>query len=195
MTPALFLRRCSRDAMTPISRAALLWPLLLVACGQDPVRFPQHCYDNAQNMDETDLNCGGSTCTPCLVDRTCDTTRDCAGSLSCVQRVCAVPSCSDGVKNGRESDVDCGGSCATCAHGKSCAAAIDCAAGVCTDGLCLAATCGDAIKNGDETDTDCGGGCLPCAPGKRCTVAAGCGSLVCTNGICQAATCVDAVKN
>ncbi|HLL52587.1 MAG TPA: kelch repeat-containing protein [Myxococcaceae bacterium] len=40
-------------------------------------------------------------------------------------------SCTDGVKNGNESDVDCGGACQQCAFGKTCAAAADCASGVC----------------------------------------------------------------
>lgn len=47
------------------------------------------CTDGIQNGDETDVDCGGSTCPAC-------------------------PSCTDGVQNQGETGVDCGGPCAAC---------------------------------------------------------------------------------
>ena len=50
------------------------------------------CNDGVQNGDETDVDCGGSSCPAC-------------------------PTCSDGIQNGDETGVDCGGSCAPCNGG------------------------------------------------------------------------------
>ncbi len=75
-----------------------------------------------------------------------------------------APSCSDAVQNGAETDIDCGGqACATCAVGKGCFAASDCASGVCTNKTCVAPSCSDGVRNGDETAVDCGGACAPCS--------------------------------
>ena len=91
------------------------------------------------NGEETEVDCGGSTCPGCLVGQTCAGPGDCAsnvcdlhlpgdgmkGTLKCV-------SCSDGVRNGRETDVDCGGSdCAPCETGAGCCDSSDCASAVC----------------------------------------------------------------
>ncbi|OUR98104.1 hypothetical protein A9Q86_13670 [Flavobacteriales bacterium 33_180_T64] len=54
------------------------------------------CTDGIQNGDETGVDCGGSSCAPCVIPPTCD----------------------DGVQNGDETGVDCGGSsCAPCSTG------------------------------------------------------------------------------
>ncbi|MCX7549262.1 hypothetical protein OS191_00245, partial [Xanthomarina sp. F2636L] len=51
------------------------------------------CTDGIQNGDETGVDCGGSSCEPCVIP----------------------PTCSDGVQNGNETGVDCGGpDCAPC---------------------------------------------------------------------------------
>ncbi|MDH7448025.1 M43 family zinc metalloprotease [Aquimarina sp. 2201CG14-23] len=51
------------------------------------------CTDGIQNGDETGIDCGGSSCEPCVVE----------------------PTCTDGIQNGDETGVDCGGSsCEPC---------------------------------------------------------------------------------
>jgi hypothetical protein len=57
--------------------------------------------------DETGVDCGGSTCAPCV-----------------------TPSCSDGILDGLETDVDCGWNCGPCAAGKRCLSSLDCAEGL-----------------------------------------------------------------
>ena len=77
------------------------------------------CDDGIQNGDETGVDCGGTSCTPCPA--TCDdgiqngneTSVDCGGST------CAPcpASCDDGIQNGDETGVDCGGAnCAPCTN-------------------------------------------------------------------------------
>jgi len=81
-----------------------------------------------------------------------------------------LPTCKDGKHNGAETDIDCGGgTCPTCAAGKKCKQAGDCASGICTSGLCATVSCTDKVKNGDETDIDCGGASCP-----KCEAAKGC---------------------
>ncbi len=54
------------------------------------------CTDGIQNGDETGIDCGGSSCAPCVTP----------------------PTCTDGIQNGDETGVDCGGSsCAPCSTG------------------------------------------------------------------------------
>lgn len=54
------------------------------------------CTDGIQNGDETGVDCGGSSCAPCVTP----------------------PTCTDGIQNGDETGVDCGGSsCAPCSTG------------------------------------------------------------------------------
>jgi hypothetical protein len=107
------------------------------------------CTDGVKNGQETGIDCGGPTCTPCAVLPTCtdgvkngqETGIDCGGP-TCTP--CAVlPTCTDGVKNGQETGIDCGGpSCTPCA---------------------VLPTCTDGVKNGQETGIDCGGPtCAPC---------------------------------
>lgn len=91
---------------------------------------PASCTDNIKNQDETDIDCGGSTCTTrCSVTQTCITTSDCILS-TCISGVCSnqpIATCTDGIKNGAETDVDCGGpTCQKCSPGKSCLINQDC---------------------------------------------------------------------
>jgi Pregnancy-associated plasma protein-A/Secretion system C-terminal sorting domain len=56
------------------------------------------CTDGIQNGDETGVDCGGSSCSPCVTP----------------------PTCTDGIQNGDETGIDCGGSnCAPCNTGGS----------------------------------------------------------------------------
>ena len=157
------------------------------------------CNDSISNGSETDVDCGGGTCTTCGTGKGCSNAgRDCQSGV-CTGGACQAPTCSDNVRNGAETATDCGGgTCATCDTGAGCSnGARDCQSGVCTSNICQAPICSDSVRNGAETDIDCGGGtCTTCGTGKTCSSAArDCTSGVCTAGICQAATCGDGVNN
>ncbi len=172
----------------------------------DMSMLPDHCSNGMKDVDESDVDCGGS-CAQCAGGKKCAKGSDCASTF-CTNGLCDAPSCNDGIKNGNETDLDCGGGmCPGCAIGKMCKIAIDCASLTCTNGLCATSQCMDGKKNGTETDTDCGGGTCPtCADGKMCMMGTDCMSGTCTNNICVGAgadggvdmssvTCKDAVQN
>ncbi len=77
------------------------------------------CTDGIQNGDETGVDCGGTSCSPCQVDPTCtdgiqngnETGIDCGGDCAPCQ---VDPTCTDGIQNGNETGIDCGGDCAPC---------------------------------------------------------------------------------
>jgi hypothetical protein len=59
------------------------------------------CSDGIMNGNETDIDCGGPDCAPCMI----------------------APTCSDGIMNGNETGVDCGGpDCAACPTSETCGA-------------------------------------------------------------------------
>src|SRR5262245_30422229 len=119
------------------------------------------CVDGIWNGAETDVDCGGPSCTRCTVGRHCSIAADCATSM-CINGTCSGNNngtCTDGIRNGGESDVDCGGGvCGACSTGKACGVPADCLSGVCA-GTCKAPSCSDGVRNGDETGVDCGGSC------------------------------------
>jgi hypothetical protein len=150
---------------------------------------------------ESDVDCGGTRCTPCDPGLKCLQPTDCK-SLICTT-TCQAPKCTDTVKNGDETDVDCGGSCgATCTEGKACKIAGDCKDKVCdpTSHVCQKATCTDGVKNGTETDVDCGGSCATkCGVNQGCGNGGDCSSKSCpttpTPRVCAAASCSDKIVN
>lgn len=172
------------------------------------------CVDGIKNQDETDADCGGSTCPACPVDKECTRNEDCATSTcntatnKCVEPM-QNPTCSDSVKNQDETDTDCGGAaCPDCALGKLCTTNTDCATNYCDavskkcENPPVAETCNDNIKNQDETDVDCGGTkCSACLEMKACTQASDCQSSNCDVGksdkcvAVNVATCADGIKN
>ncbi len=95
------------------------------------------CTDGVRDGQETDVDCGGGTCTTCAAGQHCAAPGDCASGV-CTSGICQGPTCFDGVKNGVETDVDCGGggSCQKCAAGQTCLVSSDCQSGVCTAGFC-----------------------------------------------------------
>ncbi len=142
------------------------------------------CTDNIKGGDETDVDCGGSTCSPCAAGKTCADNSDCTTNYcNATTHICATTSCTDGLQNGTETDVDCGGStCSSCAGGKSCAADSDCATNVCSGGTCTA-SCSDGVQDQDETGVDCGGThCSACAGSNACTTDSDCSSGDCFCG-------------
>jgi hypothetical protein len=48
------------------------------------------CSDNVKNEMETDVDCGGPNCTPCLVGKQCIATSDCVSQI-CTGGICACP--------------------------------------------------------------------------------------------------------
>ena len=159
-------------------------------CGTDGYCHCGSSGDSVQNDGETDVDCGGGTCTQkCANGKSCVTHGDCS-SLYCAAGSCQpMPTCTDSVKNGSETDVDCGGgTCPTCPVGRACTGNSDCVSANCSGGVCgaLAAGCADGIKNGVETDIDCGGGsCPPCTLGKTCAVTGDCVLPNCDSTICK----------
>lgn len=159
------------------------------------------CSDAAKNNGETDVDCGGGTCSPCAEDQGCAIDDDCA-TKSCVAGKCVeavAPTCEDGKKNGAEVDVDCGGGCGPCGDGKACVQGPDCASAVCKEHVCAPTpkpTCTDGVKNGAETDVDCGGpSCEKCGYEGACLGPSDCADGVCTDLTCAAPTCDDQVTN
>jgi hypothetical protein len=128
-----------------------------------------HCTNKVQDVDETDVDCGGS-CLPCIVDQKCSVYTDCT-SLDCSGGVCIPPTCMDKIQNGTETGRDCGGgACPPCDPTLGCAVPGDCKQKVCKPkalgegDVCMPALCTDGVQNGMETGIDCGGPmCPPCA--------------------------------
>lgn len=156
---------------------------------------PATCADGAKNGKETDTDCGGSDCVPCVDGLMCGMATDCQSGV-CMNMICTNASCVDMVKNGQETDIDCGGNtCNPCAAGKDCAQNSDCQGGSCSGSKCLP-TCTDKEANGNETDVDCGGPlCSPCNTGQTCSIASDCVTGVCSGGKCQLPGCMDGIKN
>jgi hypothetical protein len=193
----------------PIIRLFLLGPAaaLAVHCatpgitGQDqrdarPDGQLAACTDGVQNVDETDVDCGGPDCDPCPDGSTCITWSDCQSGV-CAQGLCGGAACDDGVRNGNETDVDCGGpDCSLCPNGSACVENSDCISNICTNNRCVGPECSDGAQNGSETDVDCGGpDCAPCPDGSGCNDPTDCESGVCILNICVPAQCGDGVLN
>jgi hypothetical protein len=129
------------------------------------------CQNQVPDVGETDIDCGGPICGPCIAGQVCKVASDCASKIcedafsGALFKNCKLPTCSDGVQNSTETDQDCGGmNCpgsSKCDDGKHCALPTDCKSGVCQTGTCHPATCTDGVKNGAETGIDCGAaGCV-----------------------------------
>ena len=160
------------------------------------------CFDSSKSGDETDVDCGGATCSArCADGKACAQASDCQAGLACsTSSVCTSDLCNDGLKDNGESDIDCGGaSCAArCAQGESCRASSDCTSGlICENTLCAPDPCFDSSKNGDETDVDCGGTTCSarCAAGQSCSGDADCAGGTCSGGVCGMAPCSNGVKD
>jgi hypothetical protein len=154
------------------------------ACGN----FPSSCMDGVQDGTETDVDCGGGTCTQCAVGKGCQTNTDCtSNACDTVTHKCVANLCLDQIKDGTETDVDCGGgTCPACPNGLGCQLDSDCTSNACDASTlkCVANQCFDNRKDGAETDIDCGGGvCSACGLGKSCQV-----DTDCTSNACDAST-------
>jgi hypothetical protein len=181
------------------------------------------CGDGVQNGSETDVDCGGGTCSRCAGGESCSVNSDCQTNL-CAGGVCATTAtCSDGAQNQTETDIDCGGTsgCPTCPNldacsggsdctigicgtnllcgredGGACGTGTQCQSGVCTAGVCQPPSCTDGAQNQTETDVDCGGssGCPTCAFQDTCSVNSDCTSAFCVGGTCGQQGCADGFR-
>ena len=142
------------------------------------------CIDDQLNGTETDVDCGGGTCAPCLGGDTCKTDTDCTGT-QCIHLTCAPNHCGDRTTSGDESDSDCGGSCDPCALGKTCVEPSDCQNNSCSAGTCGAPSTHCAAGWADDP---CGASCLErtqadqraCELVLDCFVENDCGPSTCT---------------
>lgn len=165
-----------------------------VDCGGPSCSPCPTCDDALQNGDESDVDCGGTCGARCDTDRRCRENADCS-SLVC-ESVCQPSSCADKVRNGAETGVDCGGGCPGCANGSACKTNADCVDRRCQEQVCVSAGCTDGVVNGNESDEDCGGAdCAPCGADRKCERPEDCDSQVCRSEVCVAATCSDAARN
>jgi hypothetical protein len=127
-----------------------------VVCTGSGTCTASHCSDKITDADETDVDCGGSTCPKCVDGKLCKAGSDCADGVcgGTTTLTCQAPSCSDHVKNGNETDIDCGGgTCGACGNGKLCGASnSNCASGDCKSGTCV--SCGGYMA----TDACCPNG-------------------------------------
>jgi hypothetical protein len=152
-----------------------------------------HCDNGVEDADETNIDCGGSSCAGC--EAPVCVGDDCA-SLTCGAVPCPAPSCSDSVQNQDEMGIDCGGAaCAPC-QDPSCTGA-DCADPTCVEMSCPPSSCYDGIQNQDETSIDCGGSncspCPTCSDGTRNQDETG---VDCGGATCPACTaCFDSIQN
>lgn len=152
---------------------------------------PPHCWNQAQDGNETASDCGGS-CRGCDNGQACKTNQDCMASYGCAGGKCEYmpPRCNDGIKNGDETDLDCGGPCRwevpLCSPGKNCKEHADCQSQFCVVGVCQQqSTCVDGLKGPLEADVDCGGNCVAnCPDGSSCL-----NDWDCQSGACLFAKC------
>jgi hypothetical protein len=167
-------------------------------CSQNEC-VPVACSDGIANGQETDVDCGGPVCAPCIAGKSCDNDDDCLSSVCGEDDKCKAPTCTDDTLNGGETDVDCGGGCPLCDNGKVCVDGEDCLSLVCgcdPECSCLAPTCEDGVTNGEEIDIDCGPNCAnTCEDGLMCEENDWCVSENCVNGVCAAPTCEDGIFN
>jgi hypothetical protein len=176
--------------------------------GPHDAAIPGHCDNNVQDLDETDVDCGGS-CPGCWLAQHCRRSLDCSpsapgcnmklGGCACdaVSMTCVEDGCVDHRKDGDEADVDCGGTvCPACGTGAICTSNRDCKNSSC-DALtatCAPSACADHHRDGNETDVDCGGGfCTPCPLGMGCAIDYDCVTGACdaVSRRCVADTCFD----
>jgi hypothetical protein len=90
------------------------------------------CQDHRKDGGETDVDCGGGTCTPCTTGQMCLIDTDCTtNACDGLSLLCIANRCADHRQDGAETDVDCGGAdiCPRCLPGKSCLVNGDCQQG------------------------------------------------------------------
>ena len=157
------------------------------------------CSGGTKDGGETDVDCGGPTCTRCEDGLRCLTNLDCR-SEQCHTATGRCVSFTNNVKDGTESGVDCGGQAPRrCQLEAECTTDTDCQSGNCVWNPQLqmlrctepdaAAQCWSNSLDGLETCTD-GGGPICLAFGRACNLGEGCGETAdCRTGHCYQNVC------
>jgi hypothetical protein len=91
------------------------------------------CADSRRDGNETDVDCGGGTCSACVNGQNCQVNSDCtSNACDAISLTCVPSQCEDHKRDGNETDIDCGGgTCSTCALGQNCKVNSDCTSNVC----------------------------------------------------------------
>ena len=174
---------------------------------------PSSCYNGILDGIETDIDCGGSCSSRCILSQGCAGDDDCTPPMHCLEveaiteqcfdlrciegqadratGTCGFPgpdvTCYDNVQGQRETCID-GGGPACRSLGKTCETTCvvdeDCNWPMqCADYRCVA--CQSGAQDNDETDVDCGGPtCSPCADQLSCMMGNDCRSGLCWDTVC-----------
>jgi hypothetical protein len=170
-------------------------------CGSMNTCADFNCYDQLQDGDESDVDCGGTFgCPRCNEGMHCHSVGDCNVN-SCVNEVCTTSDlCVNHQLDSGEIDVDCGnGICPACEADKHCLNDGNCASNHCQNGFCQEPTCSDQYQNQGEVDVDCGGPCPKCPNGSHCEQNLDCLENTCGTvdfqRVCLGPTCHDGFQN
>src|SRR5579872_2969500 len=68
-----------------------------IVCNGSGTCVSTHCMDGLQDGDETDVDCGGATCSPCADGKKCLAGRDCV-SRDCRLDICVAAVCGNGAR-------------------------------------------------------------------------------------------------
>jgi Cys-rich repeat protein len=122
--PACVGKHCAKD----VDCASRVCDPQSQKCVTDP-----QCLDQQPDGNETDVDCGGGTCSLCAFGKACLIDVDCA-SLACdaISQSCVADHCVDHKIDADETDQDCGGTdmaCPRCGIAKKCFSNWDCVSG------------------------------------------------------------------
>ena len=126
----------------------------------------KYCFDGKLSGSETDVDCGGPFCKPCVDGRSCNDSRDCTNGVCETEatsrensgKVCKPCTLNDHCAEGRWCNQ---GACVLVEEaGVTCSSAPECATGHCADGVCCNTACDGACDacskaSGAEQDGTC----------------------------------------
>ena len=152
------------------------------------------CLGGEKDGGETDVDCGGPTCSPCADGLRCLTHHDCR-SEHCYFATGRCVSYTNNIKDGSESGIDCGGDAPRrCQLSAECDEDSDCESGNCVLSVCMepdpAEQCWSNAQDGLETCVDAGGPVcrsfgLACPEGEGCSETSDCRTgLHCFENVC-----------
>jgi hypothetical protein len=148
------------------------------------------CEDGLLNGEESDVDCGGTSCAPCADGEGCGEASDCISSV-CSDGTCQAPVCGDGAVN------EDGEQCDDAGDSEECDA--DCTPQSCGDGtvnMAAGELCDDMIEtdacDADCTPAECGDGQPNTTAGEICDD--GEGSATCDSD-CTEPACGDGLAN
>ncbi|MEM6786837.1 MAG: hypothetical protein AAF715_04905 [Myxococcota bacterium] len=158
--------------------------------------LPASCTDGITNGMETDLDCGGTVCNPCINGDDCVLASDCQSNLCDANLLCVA--CTLDTDCGTGEFCDAGGVCTPQGVlGDGCGADNECASGFCPadDGVCCDTACDTLCESCLLADTgQADGTCAPVTastdPKGECTIAlSSCDGDFCsgTAGACEPA--------